>query len=305
MCMIRVSGLKKNYGLVQAVKGIDFTVRGNAFFALLGPNGAGKSTTIEIIATLLAPASGSVEVNGHKLGSADDAIRKTLGVVFQYSTLDPVLTVHENLKLRAAFYGLAGEAYATRLAALDERIHFGSYADQPVRTLSGGQRRKADIARALLHSPQILILDEPTTGLDPKSRKEIWSLILSLKEQTDMTIFLTTHYMEEVLDADHVIIMNEGEIVAEDSAENLRLTYANDTLKVIPLDGLEAMLQENSIDYHAVNRTLHIPLDNPFQGLDYLTRFRDNIETFEIIKASMDDVFLNITGRKLEDNHDR
>ena len=301
--MIRVRGLKKNYGEVQAVKGIDFTVRGNAFFALLGPNGAGKSTTIEIIATLLAPAEGTVEVAGYSLGVDDDAIRDTLGVVFQYSTLDPVLTVHENLKIRAAFYGLTGEAYVERLAALDERIHFSSYADQQVKTLSGGQRRKADIARALLHSPRILILDEPTTGLDPKSRKEIWSLILALKEQTDMTIFLTTHYMEEVLDADHVIIMNEGEIVAEDSAENLRLTYANDTLKVIPHEGLEALLDAENITYRTVNRTMHIPLENPFQGIDYLTRFRDKIETFEIIKASMDDVFLNITGRKLEDNH--
>lgn len=302
--MIRVHGLKKNYGPVQAVKGIDFTVLGNAFFALLGPNGAGKSTTIEIIATLLAPASGTVEVAGHSLGVEDDAIRDTLGVVFQYSTLDPVLSVYENLKIRAAFYGLTGDDYAARLKALDDRIQFSHYADQPVRTLSGGQRRKADIARALLHSPRILILDEPTTGLDPKSRKEIWSLILALKEQTDMTIFLTTHYMEEVLDADHVIIMNEGEIVAEDSAENLRLTYANDTLKVIPREGLSAKLESESIAYRTVNRTMHIPLDNPFQGLDYLNRFREDIETFEIIKASMDDVFLNITGRKLEGNHD-
>ena len=197
--MIHVKELHKRYETAYAVKGISFSVRANAFFALLGPNGAGKSTTIEIIATLLEKDSGIIEVDGHAIGSNDDAIRRTLGVVFQYSTLDAALTLRENLHIRGAFYGLQGEALQKRIEELDRVIGFKNYLDQPLKTCSGGQKRKADIARALLHNPKLLILDEPTTGLDPKSRKDIWHLILTLKEQHNMTLFLTTHYMEEVL----------------------------------------------------------------------------------------------------------
>ncbi len=300
MNAIQVKNLHKSYGDKAAVKGIHFSVKKNAFFALLGPNGAGKSTTIEILSTLLEKNQGDIAINGYTLGQDDAAIRQTLGVVFQYSVLDPSLTVLENLKLRAAFYHLNGEALEERLAFLDQLIHFSPFQDQRFQTLSGGQKRKADIARALLHNPEILILDEPTTGLDPKSRKEIWQLILQLKSISKMTVFLTTHYMEEVLDADHVIILHEGRIRAEDSAERLRIKYANDTLKIVPKNDLESQLKQANIPYQKHNTTLHLPIETSFQGIDLVQQFKDQIETFEIVKANMDDVFLNITGERLE-----
>ncbi len=301
MAIIEVSNLSKHYGNVHAVKNISFKVKENAFFALLGPNGAGKSTTIEILSTLLGKDQGTIKINGYELDTDDDAIRKHLGVVFQYNTLDKDLTVMENLELRAALYKMTKAEYLKRVETLDRLIQFQSFANQRIRHLSGGQRRKADIARALLHSPRILMLDEPTTGLDPKSRKGLWELILKLKEATKMTILLTTHYMEEVLDADHVIILHEGVIRAEDSAENLRIQYAKDTLKIVPKATLKDLLKRDKIPFRLVNQTMHIDLKNPFQGIEIVKTYKDAIETFEIVKASMDDVFLNITGERLEE----
>ena len=201
--------------------------------------------------------------------------------------------VHQ--ELRFLDYEVKPERY--QLSVFD---HHSAFENQRFQTLSGGQKRKADIARALLHNPEILILDEPTTGLDPKSRKEIWQLILTLKSISKMTVFLTTHYMEEVLDADHVIILHEGKIRAEDSAEKLRLKYANDTLKITPKNNLETTLKKANIVYHKHNNTLHLPIENSFKGIDLVERFKGDIETFEIVKANMDDVFLNITGERLE-----
>ncbi len=301
MKSIDVKNLVKSYDAVQAVKGISFAVEEGSFFALLGPNGAGKSTTVEILATLLAKDEGSVTIMGETLDRDDAKIRRHLGVVFQYGTLDNDLTVRENLAARGAFYGLHGAELNQRINDLDQLIDFSSYLDRRIKTLSGGQRRKAEIARALLHKPRVLMLDEPTTGLDPKSRKDIWELVLSIKKETAMTILLTTHYMEEVLDADHVVILHEGVIRAEDSAENLRLAYARDTLKVIPKKGLLKRLDEDNVNYDRVNASLHIPLKNPFEGIELVDRYRDHIESFEIVKASMDDVFLNITGASLEE----
>lgn len=300
MHAIEVKDLHKFYETKHAVKGIQFRVEKDAFFALLGPNGAGKSTTIEMLSTLLEKNQGTVHINGYTLGENDAEIRKTLGVVFQYSTLDGTLTVYENLKLRAAFYHLEGENFKKRLEFLDQLIHLTPFLNQRVHTLSGGQKRKADIARALLHDPQILILDEPTTGLDPKSRKEIWKLVLELKKISKMTIFLTTHYMEEVIDADQVIILHEGKILAEDSAENLRIRFANDTLRITPKNSLEAQFKKDKLTYSKVNRTLHVPIDDSFKGIEIVEKYKEAIETFEIVKASMDDVFLNITGQRLE-----
>ncbi len=300
MNAIEVTNLHKSYNGKHAVKGINFTVQKDAFFALLGPNGAGKSTTIEILSTLLEKNQGNIKVNGYTLGEDDANIRTTLGVVFQYSVLDPTLSVYENLKIRAGFYNLKNQAFQERLEFLDSLIHFKPFMHQHISTLSGGQKRKIDIARALLHNPQILILDEPTTGLDPKSRKEIWELILKLKTISKMTLFLTTHYMEEVIEADHVIILHEGQIRAEDSAENLRLRFANDTLRITPKNTLEKTLKENNIPYQKHNRTLHIPIDTPFDAIALIEQYKASIETFEVVKASMDDVFLNITGERLE-----
>ncbi|MFW5841688.1 MAG: ABC transporter ATP-binding protein [Bacillota bacterium] len=298
--MISVTNLSKHYGTIHAVKHISFQVKENAFFALLGPNGAGKSTTIEMLATLLQKDEGDVIINGHTLDQDDDAIRRSIGVVFQYTTLDPLLTVYENLNIRRAFYNMDKPTFETTIKYLDSLIHFNSFLHQPFNTLSGGQKRKADIARALLHNPTLLMLDEPTTGLDPKSRKDIWNLILTLKDQNNMTILLTTHYMEEVLDADHVIILHNGTIKAEDSADNLRKNYADDTLKIFPKAGLIKALKKDNIPYHQKAALIHIPLKNPFEGINLVKQYEAYIASFEIVKANMDDVFLNITGDALE-----
>ncbi|MFW6299173.1 MAG: ABC transporter ATP-binding protein, partial [Bacillota bacterium] len=234
--MIKVEGLTKDYGSLRAVNAIDFNVKEEAFFALLGPNGAGKSTTIEMLSTLKTPTSGSVTINGYTLGKDDDAIRKSIGVVFQYSTLDGDLTVRENLRFRGQFYYRDAAALEARIDALKEELGFESYINTPFKALSGGQKRRIDVARALLHEPKLLLLDEPTTGLDPQARESLWTLILKIKNRSKMTILLTTHYMQEVIDCDHVIILNEGTIVAEDSAEALRIAHAHDTLKIVPKD---------------------------------------------------------------------
>ncbi len=304
--MISVKGLTKDYEKTRALDGIDFQVSEGAFFALLGPNGAGKSTTIEIISTLKGKSAGDVAINGSVLGKDDDAIRKAIGVVFQYSTLDEDLTAYENLMLRGLFYTDDKAAIQKRIETLQEFLGFESYVNRRIKTLSGGQKRKIDIARALLHEPRILLLDEPTTGLDPQSRENIWELVLELKRKTNMTIVLTTHYMEEVSDCDQVIILHEGKIRAEDSAEALRAKHATDKLRALPKDNrLKEALSRENIKFSTVQNTLHIPLKDSFEGVQYVERFKDLIETFEIVKGTMDDVFLNITGRKLSDYDER
>ena len=298
--MIEVSSFHKRYGDLEAVKGISFKVKEGAFFALLGPNGAGKSTTIETLATLKSLDEGSMTINGHTIGQDDEAIRQSIGLVFQYSVLDKDLTGRENLVLRGRFYGLEKEALNARLKSLETVIGLTDFLDQRVKTLSGGQKRKLDIARALIHSPKLLMLDEPTTGLDPKSRQDIWRLILTLKEETNMTLLLTTHYMEEVKDADHVIIMHQGKIVAEDTADQLRLTYASDTLKLYPKAGLEKALNAQKIAYTKHNDTVNIAVEDAFKGHDLVSQFKDYIASYELTKASLDDVFLNLTGEVFE-----
>ena len=298
---IEVRGLFKSYENVDAVKGINFDVEEDTFFAFLGPNGAGKSTTINIISTLLEKNSGEVKVLGHTLGEEDHQIRSKIGVVFQNSMLDELLTVRENLMVRASFYDLSKEQFDKRIEEINEYIKIMPFFDQRYGNLSGGQKRKADIARALLNWPKILILDEPTTGLDPKSRKDIWKLISKLRDEKELTIFLTTHYMEEVLDANKVVVIDEGLIVAEGSSEQLRLEYSSDRVKIIPSNNLEAMLKRDNIAYYNVNDTINIDLDSCFDGLAIIEKYRDEIKEFEILRGDMDDVFVNITGRKLGD----
>ena len=298
--VIEVNNLVKNYDDVKAVKGISFTVEKNSFFAFLGPNGAGKSTTINIIATLLSYDQGDITIFGHTLGKDDPAIREKIGVVFQRSMLDDLLTVYENLKVRASFYNLDMDEFDQRLKELNEFMNINDFLNQRYGDLSGGQRRKADIARALLHWPELLMLDEPTTGLDPKSRKDIWALIEKLRQEKDITIFLTTHYMEEVKDANKVVVLDEGNIVAMGSSEELRRDHSFDRVKIIPKQGLESALKQAKIDYYIVNDTINIKVDSSFEGIPLINQFSDYIETFEIIRGDMDDVFLNITGRKLE-----
>ena len=299
MIAIEVKDLIKNYDDIEAVKKISFTVEKDSFFAFLGPNGAGKSTTINIISTLLDKNSGDVIVLDNVIGKDDSKIRNKIGVVFQNSMLDDLLTVKENLIVRASFYDINKAKLLERIDEINEYLEINSFVNQRYGELSGGQRRKADIARALINWPEILILDEPTTGLDPKSRKDIWKLIEKLRTKREITIFLTTHYMEEVIDANKVVIIDNGVIVAEGSSEELRLKYSNDRVKIIPNNNLEKILKEDKIDYYVVNDTINIILDNCFDGLDLVEKYKKHIREFEILRGDMDDVFLNITGRKL------
>lgn len=296
---IIVSNLKKNYGQLEAVKSISFDVDKDSFFAFLGPNGAGKTTTIRMISTLLEKTSGDISVFGHTLDQENNKIKEKIGVVFQQKMLDDLLTVKENLEVRASFYGYTKNELNQRLDEIDTYIHFKDFLNQKYKELSGGQRRKADIARALLHWPSLLILDEPTTGLDPKSRKDIWQLIQKLRTEKNMTIFLTTHYMEEVKDAEKIVIIDGGEIVATGSSEELRLKYSNDRLKIIPKNGLYEKLDQDQISYQVINQLAVIVLKNCFEGINLVQKYQSYIKDFEIIRGDMDDVFVNITGRKL------
>jgi len=299
MIAIEVKDLVKNYDDIEAVKKISFTVEKDSFFAFLGPNGAGKSTTINIISTLLDKNSGEVTVLDNVIGKDDSKIRKKIGVVFQNSMLDDLLTVKENLIVRASFYDISKAKLIERIDEINEYLEIKSFVNQRYGELSGGQRRKADIARALINWPEVLILDEPTTGLDPKSRKDIWRLIEKLRTKREITIFLTTHYMEEAIDANKVVIIDNGVIVAEGSSEELRIKYSNDRVKIIPNNDLEKTLKEDKVDYYVVNDTINIILDNCFEGLDLVEKYKEHIREFEILRGDMDDVFLNITGRKL------
>jgi multidrug/hemolysin transport system ATP-binding protein len=300
MNAVKVSQLNKYYDDIHAVKGISFEVEKDSFFAFLGPNGAGKTTTIRIISTLLEKNSGDVEIFGMKLDQDNDQIRKKIGVVFQNNMLDAHLTVRENLEIRASFYGFNKKEFHHRLNEIDAYIHFSDFLDQRYKMLSGGQRRKADIARALLNWPSLLILDEPTTGLDPKSRKDIWTLINQLKDEKNMTIFLTTHYMEEAKDANQVIIIDEGNIVAQGSSEELRAKYSSDRLKMIPKSNqLYDRLKSDQMSFKMINGLAVIKLKQCFDGIELVQKYIDDIKDFEIIRGDMDDVFVNITGKKM------
>ena len=249
--IITVENLKKSYGNVKAVNGIDFFVNEGELFAFLGPNGAGKTTTIDVICTLLAPDAGTVTVNGYKLGKNDDKIRQCIGVVFQDSILDNLLTVKENLFTRGSFYGMSQKQLAEAVKKAAGAADVSSFINRPYGKLSGGQRRRADIARALVNTPKVLFLDEPTTGLDPQTRKSVWDTIRSLQKDTGMTVFLTTHYMEEAAGADYVAIIDNGLISAKGTPGELREKYSSDTLHLLPKDNikLEEFLKGQDIGY--------------------------------------------------------
>ena len=302
MKAIEVKNLYKTYDGLEAVKDISFSVEKDSFFAFLGPNGAGKSTTINIISTLLQKNRGDVSILGHTLGVEDNKIRERIGVVFQNNMLDKLLTVKENLLVRASFYGIDKGTFSKGIEEINEYLEVLPFFNQKYGDLSGGQKRKADIARALLNWPEILILDEPTTGLDPKSRKDIWMLIAKLREIKEVTIFLTTHYMEEVVDANKIVVIDQGKILAVGSSEELRLKYSSDRVKIIPNNGIEKVLKEDHVQYYVINYTIKIEIDSCFDGLAIIEKYKKYIKEFEILRGDMDDVFLNITGRKLGDD---
>ncbi len=296
--ILKVDNISKSYKDVKALKGISFAVKQGEFFALLGPNGAGKSTTIKILTTLLKSDGGKVSLNDN---SDDIYIRNQIGVVFQENVLDELLTVKENLMLRGGLYFADKSQLVNRYNELKEQFGFEEFENKKFKLLSGGQKRRIEIARALFASPQVLLLDEPTTGLDPESRKIVWEIINNLKAQKGLTVILTTHYMEETSDADQVMIIDNGKVVAAGSPSELKLKYAKDIFKIAPKDHdkLKEYLKGNNIKSRRVADVRIIEIENPDMAIEILQKNRQNIISFELIKGSMDDVFLKVIGEKI------
>ncbi|MEA5048821.1 MAG: ABC transporter ATP-binding protein [Eubacteriales bacterium] len=301
--IIEVSGLQKSYGPVHAVKGLDFYVENGKIFAFLGPNGAGKSTTIDIICTFLRADAGTVVVDGHVLGKDDNAIRQSIGAVFQDGLLDPLLTVQENLRIRAGFYGLSGKRRETVVQEVAKRVGIAEILKRPYGKLSGGQRRRCDIARALVNTPKILFLDEPTTGLDPQTRKSVWETITRLQHDTGMTIFLTTHYMEEAAEADYVIVIDNGNIVAKGTPSDLKERYTSDKLTLITKDpiALSDRLAADGFTPNVVANRVTVPVPGTLDSLPLLERYKGDITGFTVTTGTMDDAFIAITGKEIRE----
>ncbi len=303
--IIEIKNLCKSYGDVQAVDDLSFNVRQGELFAFLGVNGAGKSTTISIICGQLEKDSGSVIIDGKNIDTIKDGIKRKLGVVFQNSVLDQALSVRDNLNHRASLYGISGNNLKKRIGELSKLLELGDIMNRPVGKLSGGQRRRIDIARALLHKPEILILDEPTTGLDPQTRKLLWDVVTVLRKQENMTVFLTTHYMEEAADADYVVILNKGHIAAEGTPLELKNSYTGDFITIYNVD--EEDIRELGHPYEAIRNGYRIAVKNTAEAAKLIIRFPEIFQDFEITKGKMDDVFLAVTGGKLtveENKHD-
>lgn len=294
--MIEISHLSKSFGTVKAVQDLSFQVRTGELFAFLGINGAGKSTTINIMCGQLAKDAGRVCIDGADLDQDADRIKRSLGVVFQNSVLDKHLSVRDNLESRAALYGIRGTAFRERLGELARLLDFEDLLKRTVGKLSGGQRRRIDIARALLHRPKILVLDEPTTGLDPQTRNLLWNVIHDLRKQENMTVFLTTHYMEEAADADYVVILDSGKIAAEGTPLALKNTYTGD---FITLYGVEEVQVRRLGDYTKLRDAFRIAVPNTAAATELIVRYPELFQDYEIIKGRMDDVFLAVTGKKL------
>ncbi len=302
--IIEVSHLSKSYGPVQAVRDISFYVEQGKLFAFLGPNGAGKSTTIDMICTFLRPDSGTVTVDGFTLGRQDDEIRSSIGAVFQDGLLDPLLTVSENLHIRGGFYGIKGQALRQAVQHAAEVTGVADLLKRPYGKLSGGQRRRCDIARALIHTPKILFLDEPTTGLDPQTRQNVWETVQRLQRQTGMTLFLTTHYMEEAAEADYVLVIDNGSIAAKGTPAALREQYASDKLTLVCADvaAVRALLDARRIGYAAVSaEQLVVKLPSTLDALPLIQCCREHLTGFEVTSGTMDEAFIGITGKEIRE----
>ena len=301
--VIEVNGLVKSYGVIPAVRGISFYVERGKLFAFLGPNGAGKSTTINIISTALKADAGKVSINGYRLGPEDDSIRASIGVVFQESLLDPLLTVRENLLTRGSFYGLKGDMLvkASEKAALQTGAT--EFTDRLYGKLSGGQRRRADIARALVNTPGILFLDEPTSGLDPQTRRNIWDAIRFIQRDYNTTVFLTTHYMEEAAEADYVIIIDNGEIAAKGTPMELKNKYAKDLLrmKTDQKEQVTAVLDDMALTYEFSADLVIVNIADTMKAISVLERCRSLISGFEVLNGTMEDAFIEITGKEIRE----
>lgn len=296
MNIVEVTNLSKSYGTRQAIDKISFNVKAGSFFSFLGTNGAGKSTTINILTTLIQKDNGYVNIGGYDLGKADEQIREIIGCVFQQGLLDKKLTVMENLKIRGSFYKFSNENLKKRIGELSELIQITDFLNRPYGKLSGGQQRRADIVRALINYPKILFLDEPTAGLDPLSRKILWKTIQNLQYELGMTVFLTTHYMEEADNSDKIIIIDQGRILASGTPNELKEEYSQTMIK---LYGVKAPfvsdLKGRGFQPSFSDNCVKIYVKSNHNVLSFLKDNFDQYQSFEVKKGNMDDVFLNLT----------
>lgn len=296
--IIEINNLDKSFQDVHAVNDLSLRVKEGELFAFLGVNGAGKSTTISIMCGMLAKDGGKVFIDGKDVDKDMREITKELGVVFQNTVLDAKLSVKDNLTSRAALYGITGKEAKQRIAHLAELLEFKDILNRTFGKLSGGQKRRVDVARALLNNPKILILDEPTTGLDPEARKALWSVVTILRKNQNMTVFLTTHYMEEAADADYVVILDSGKISAEGTPLELKNNYTGDFVTIYNVD--EDKIKALGLPYENIRDAVRIAVKNTEEARDLIVKHPDLFTDFEITKGKMDDVFLAVTGKKLE-----
>lgn len=301
--IIEIEHLKKSFKDVKAVDDLSFTVREGELFAFLGVNGAGKSTTISIICGQLRKDSGKVIVDGCDIDKDIDAPKKGLGVVFQTSGLDKQLSVYENLRSRAALYGIFGKKFEEKLKVLCELLDLEEILKRPVGKLSGGQSRRVDIARAIIHDPKILILDEPTTGLDPQTRKNIWNVIEKLRRERGVTVLLTTHYMEEAADADYVVIIDSGKISAKGTPLELKNSYTGDFITIY--GAAEEDIKKFGFTYEHIRDAVRIAVPNTAAATELIVKYPELFSDYEITKGKMDDVFIAVTGKKLTGGNEK
>lgn len=296
--VIQIENLRKSFGEIEAVRDLSFRVGRGELFAFLGVNGAGKTTTIGIMCGLLPKDGGRVVIDGYDLDSHSDEIKRRIGVVFQSSLLDGALSVRDNLLSRAALYGIVGEAAERRISELSDMLELGDLMRRSVGKLSGGQRRRIDIARALLHEPSILILDEPTTGLDPQTRRIIWSVISDLRRKSGTTVLLTTHYMEEAADADYVVIIDGGKIAAEGTPLDLKNRYTGDYVTLYGVS--EDEVRSLGVKYESGRGMHRLILPNTRAATALIAAHSDIFVDYEITKGKMDDIFIAVTGKALD-----
>lgn len=299
--IIQVTNLKKYYKDVKAVDDISFHVKKGQLYGFLGVNGAGKSTTINILCTLLQRDGGEASICGYKLGKEDQEIRRRIGVVFQHNTLDHRLTVKENLVTRATLYDHNNQSIQENLKNVSEILKIGDLLGKQFYKLSGGQQRRCEIAKALMHRPELLFLDEPTTGLDPQTRQSVWECIEALRKDENMTVFLTTHYMEEAAKAQYISIMEAGKLVADGTPSELKEKYAHDMLRLVPKEKelIIEYLDKLQLTYKLESNHIHVTIPDSMYGLEVLNNIKENLKAYEVIQGTMDDVFLNITGKAL------
>jgi ABC-2 type transport system ATP-binding protein len=302
---IAVTDLVKNFDQVQAVRGVAFEVAAGEVFGFLGPNGAGKTTTINMLCTLAKPTSGSAKVAGHDVVRERDDVRRNIGLVFQDPTLDGYLTAAQNLRLHAELYGVQRSLVAPRMQQVMEMVGLWERRDTVVGTFSGGMRRRLEIARGLMHSPRVLFLDEPTIGLDPQTRRSIWTYIRELKEREEITIFMTTHYMDEAEWCDRIAIMDNGQIVALDSPETLKAQVGQDRVTIHTDDdqsaisaiqerfGIEAKISEDAVTFGVASGEEFVPRLFAESGIP--------IRSVSVSRPTLDDVFMSYTGTTIRD----